>query len=231
MKIHTTAICGFFALLAAGMPLSAQPAESEAELIVLEAGLLELEAELDQEQKKLNERRRELNLRKLQLQLRKEQRNPAGAAETPEAAAARVALLQAHAQARKTRATWIAELTTLDERMETLRKDDGRIGAPRAFGPRAKAAEEQNQAARKQIELQRQQLEHAVLTSMQTNLSQNGSLNDAEYKWLETRINPPADAATTLDEATMNWAKMIHKMERDRRNPPPATDENRFEYP
>lgn len=214
MKKTKLIAMAFLCMLATNGPLSAQPAVTEEELLLMEA-------ELAKEEAKLAGRRKELELLKLQQQLRKQGQQPA-AASASEAAAAQVALARNHAQAQRTRLTWLAELDKLDVTMETLQKGDGRIGGPRAFGPKAKALEEKNLAARKQNILRRQQVESAILTSMQTVLSQGGSLTDDEYKWLESETKPTPENISPMDEATLKWAKTVLQIEKDRRNPPPA---------
>jgi len=215
MKIHIIAACGLIAFLATSPPLIAQHAGTEA---FLEAELLALEAELDREQQELTERRKQLDLRKLQLQLLKQSRKPETKTDNAEDAADRVALLQAHAQAKKTRAAWLAEFNTLSENIASLQKGQDRIGRPRAFGPKAKATEESNELKRTQLEQQRQQIEQAILTSMQTVLSQKGVLDDTEYHWLQNLVASNDDNPSALDEATLSWATMILKIERDRRD-------------
>jgi hypothetical protein len=215
MKTSAAAF-GVISLLVAAFPLVAKPEATEAELRALET-------ELNREQEKLDERRRDLELRKLQLKLRKEGRDvPSGAELTPHDRAAQLARLQALAHAEKTRALWIGEWGKLGESLENLKKGDGRMGSPKAFGPKAKEMEARNQAARKQIETRLDELENLILTSMQTTLAESGGLNDTEFAWLESRTSGTGEDSTALDEAALRWMESLLKMEKKRRKPPGA---------
>ncbi|MFU8894303.1 MAG: hypothetical protein ACNA8L_11825 [Luteolibacter sp.] len=214
----------WIALIAMSGPLGAELADTEGDLLLLEA-------ELDREQEILNERRKQLEQRKFELQLMKARRKLDGAVETPEEAAFRLELLRIHAEAQQKRAISIAELDQLAETMEVLQKGDGRVGRPRAFGPRAKAIEEENLAARKEVKTRSQELMQEILTSMETILNEQGSLNDAEYQWLLSHTKSANNAWPALDQATLERVKFLIQMEHRRRNPPPAKENKNFEYP
>lgn len=213
MKRLNITTYGMILLLMMGSPLMAEPAGTEAELQLLER-------ELDQEQERLDQRRHDLKLRRLRLELRKNGQDLPKNGEMNDAEkAAQLAQLQAQVQAEKSRKLWITHWQQAKDLLEPD-KTERRMGSPKAFGRKAKAKEEEAAVAKKLAETQIKEFEEYILTSMQTTLTDKGSLTDAELKWLESLVAKPADeeAQPVTDEATRRRVKLILDMARDRKD-------------
>lgn len=215
MKPTTFAACTLIASLFAGFPVCAGPLDAEM------AELQAMQKELDQEQVRLDQRRQELELRRLQLELRAKGRD---AQDNPQLApkdkAAKLAKLQAQAHAEKSRGLWISEWQTASASIRPNDAGERRMGAPKAFGKRAKELEAKNEILEKQTKLRLRELEDMTLTSMQTSLADHGSLNDSEFKWLESLVaEQPEGSPPITDDATIARAKVILEMEKERRDP------------
>ena len=213
MKPTSIFTFGIISLLVISPNLRAQDKNTEDEIQALEL-------QLAKEQEKLNERRRDLELRKLQLKLLNEGRQlPPEADLSPQERAAQLARLQAHAAAEQSRSAWIAETATLKESLAKLNKGNDRIGAPKAFGPKAKAAEAATLQLKQQTEARLKVVQSAILNSMQTTLAQRGGLNDAEFEWLQTQVVEADKSTDKIDQAAHSLMEAILKMEKVRRDP------------
>lgn len=198
-------------LLIMGLPVKAEPVGAEAELRALER-------ELDEEQALLDQRRQDLQLRKQRLGLPKNgEEVPNNAEFREEDKAEQLARLQAHAQAGKLRSQWMTQWQQAKS-MQVPEKTGSTLSTPRAIGRKGREKEEAAANAKKLVDAQIKKFEEQILTSMQTTVKDQGILNDAELKWLESLVATPAnankdkEAAPVTDEATRRWAKLIMEL-------------------